>query len=82
MAANAAALPGYGTSGFVSVAGAPTLAVQLGDGSTGWSSPQIGNRRIGTLLGSVSWANSTASLGIDTTNGNATYGATSPCRRG
>ena len=52
----------------VSVAGGATLAVQLGNGTTGWS-----NTQIGSLLGNVSWSNSTAAFGIDTTNGSSTY---------
>jgi fibronectin-binding autotransporter adhesin len=66
--ASTASLPGYNLSNKVSVAAGAVLAVRLGEGTTGWSSTQITN-----LLADVHWADSTASLGIDTTNGNATY---------
>ena len=72
LAMNAGALPGYKTSGgTVNIAGGATLAVQTGDGTIGWSSSQIGS-----LLISASWANNTAALGIDTTNGDFTYSST------
>jgi autotransporter-associated beta strand protein len=72
--ATTASLPGYNLAGKVAVAGGAILAVQLGNGASGWSSPQIGS-----LLANTTWANSTASLGIDTANGNASYnGSLSP----
>jgi autotransporter-associated beta strand protein len=68
--ASTASLPGYNSPGKVGVAGGAVLAVQLGNGTTGWSSPQVA-----TLLGNVNWSNSNAILGIDTSSGNATYSA-------
>ena len=68
-ATSAASLPGYNLSNKVSVAGSATLAVQTGNGTAGWSSTQIGS-----LLGDAGWANNTTVFGIDTTNGNFTYG--------
>ena len=74
-AAGTASLPGYNTANAVSVAGGAVLAVQLGNGSTGWNSTEIGSpTQSGSLLGSVTWSNTTAALGIDTgSTGNATY---------
>ena len=66
-AATTASLPGYGTANKVGVAAGAMLIVQPG-GSSGW-----GNVEIGNLLGAVNWAGN-AALGIDTTNGNYTYG--------
>ena len=43
--------------------------MRSGTGTTGSSSVQITS-----LLADTSWANNTAVLGIDTTNGNFTYG--------
>ena len=37
----AGSLPGYSTTGRVTIVGGGTLAVQTGDGATGWSSDQI-----------------------------------------
>ena len=57
-AATTAALPGYPNyhaPDTVTVAAGAVLAVQLGNGATGWSSTQIGS-----LLGGVAWSNSTA----------------------
>ena len=73
-AANPSSLPGYGTSS-ISVAGGATLAVQSGDGTTGFSSSQIDS-----ILANTNWASAYTSssnvpfLGIDTTNGDFTYG--------
>ena len=66
--AGTASLPGYSLPNNVGVAGGAVLAVQLGDGTTGWSSGQIAS-----LLADVKWANSTAAFGIDTSSGNATF---------
>ena len=66
--ASTASLPGWSTSGSVTVAGGAILAVQPGDGVTGWSNSQITG-----LVGSVTWSNSTAALGFDTSNGSFTY---------
>ena len=64
-----AALPGYdGSPGPITVAGGAVLGVQLGDGTTGWSSDQIA-----TLVANAQLGDSTAGLGIDTSNGDATY---------
>ena len=50
--------------------GGATLAVQANvNGTTGWTSSQID-----ALWGNASWASSTAALGIDTTQGDFTYG--------
>ncbi|MGA2254373.1 MAG: autotransporter-associated beta strand repeat-containing protein, partial [Thermoguttaceae bacterium] len=68
LAANAASLPGYSTSGSVSVAAGAVLAVQTGNGAAGWSGSQIDS-----LLANTAWSNNTSVLGIDTTNGNFTY---------
>ena len=65
--ATTAALPTFSTSGAISVAGGGSLIVQTGNGTTGWTSSQIG-----TLLASGSWA-SGAVLGIDTSNLSLTY---------
>ncbi|MGA2258566.1 MAG: autotransporter-associated beta strand repeat-containing protein, partial [Thermoguttaceae bacterium] len=67
-ATSAAALPGYATSGKVTVAGGSMVAVQTGNGTTGWSGAQIDS-----LRASVTWTNNTSGLGIDTTNGNFIY---------
>ena len=68
-AASTASLPGWNVPNMIDVAGNTVLAVQTSGGATaGWS-----NSQITTLLGSVAWANSTAALGIDTTNGNYAY---------
>ena len=83
-ATTTASLPGYNTASAVSVAGGTVpgnagyyflsgggvLAVQTSGGATaGWNSTQIGS-----LLTNTTWGNQTAALGIDTTNGNFTYG--------
>ena len=71
--ATTASLPIYNTSGAVSVAGGGVFAVQTGDGlSTGWSNVQILS-----VMNKVSWANN-AALGLDTSNGNATYSGNIP----
>ena len=77
-AATTASLPGYATANAVSVAGGAVLAVQTSGGATtGWNAAQIGS-----LLASASWSNSTPNnapaLGIDTTNGDFTYGGSIP----
>ena len=64
--ASTASLPGW-ASGSGTVDAGAILAVQPG-GNSGW-----GNAQIATLLGSVQWSSSTASFGIDTTNGNVTF---------
>jgi fibronectin-binding autotransporter adhesin len=69
-AIKAASLPRYGTAGKVTIAGGAVLAVQVGDGVTGWNSPQIDSLRTG-----ATWTDNTACLGIDTTNANFTYGS-------
>ena len=70
LATNAAALPGYLSSGNVSVSGGAGVSVRTGDGTTGWSSAQISS-----LLANTTWNNNTSTLGIDTTNGDVTYGS-------
>ena len=71
LATTTASLPGYNNpNGIVSVAGGAVLAVQTGNGTTGWSSDQIDS-----LWYDTNWVNPTAVLGIDTTNGNFTYGS-------
>ena len=67
--AGTVSLPGWNVPNAISVAGGGVLAVQTSGGATAWNSSQIG-----TLLTSASWANNTAGLGIDTTNGDFTYG--------
>ena len=69
--ANPASLPGYTTSGKVTVASGATLAVQLGSGTLGWS-----NSQLNTLLTATAWSSAGSILGIDTSNGSATYGGT------
>ncbi|MGO9113326.1 MAG: beta strand repeat-containing protein, partial [Thermoguttaceae bacterium] len=69
-AAMAPSLPGYSTTGSVTVAGGAVLAVQSGSGAIGWSGAQIDS-----LRSSASWTSKTSGLGIDTTNGNFTYGS-------
>ena len=83
-AATTASLPGYNSSGvtvaggtlpnsnapYFVVSGGGVLAVQTSGGATaGWNSTQIGS-----LLANATWGNETAALGIDTTNGDFTYG--------
>ena len=65
VAVNAASLP---LTGPVSVASGASLVVPAG-GAADWSGPQIDS-----LLQTATWANNTSTLGIDTTNGNFTYG--------
>ena len=77
-AATTASLPGYNTANAVGVAGGAVLAVQTSGGATsGWNAAQIGS-----LLASASWSGSTPyeapALGIDTTNGDFTYGGSIP----
>jgi len=64
-----ASLPGYSASGSVTVNGAGVLAVQTGNGTTGWSSSQID-----TLAAKTTWSSNTSALGLDTTQGSFTYG--------
>ncbi|MGA2255334.1 MAG: autotransporter-associated beta strand repeat-containing protein [Thermoguttaceae bacterium] len=64
-----AALPGYDTSGDVSVAAGATLALMVG-GTSDWNSGATDD--IATLLANASFATG-ATLGIDTTDGNFTY---------
>ena len=66
-ATRAMALPGYNVPGRVNVAQGTTLAVQ--GGTAGWSGAQITS-----LAGNATWSDSTATLGIDTTAGDFTYG--------
>jgi len=66
-AASAASLPGYSTSGAVTVSGG-TLAVLAG-GATGWT-----NAQFNSLLANTTFSTSAAALGIDTSNGSLTYG--------
>jgi len=63
-----ASLPGYGTTGKVTIAGGAVLDLQTGNGA--WSSAQISS-----LLANASFANNTSGLNIDTTSGNFTLGA-------
>ena len=77
-AATTASLPGYSTANALTIAGGAVLAVQTSGGATsGWNATQIGS-----LLTSASWSNSTPNttpaLGIDTTNGDFTYGGSLP----
>ncbi len=62
----AAALPGYGTAGKVSVGGLGTLTVRAG-GADEWTEAQIAS-----LLANGTF-NSGSVLGVDTTGGNFTY---------
>ena len=62
-----AALPGYGTSGKLSVASGATVAVAVG-GTGQWSATNIN-----TLLGNTSAFASGSILGFDTTGGNFSY---------
>lgn len=64
-AASTAALPGWDSSGNISVASGATLGVTV----SGWSSADID-----TLIGNVSWADATSSLGFFTPT-NTTYSA-------
>jgi fibronectin-binding autotransporter adhesin len=68
-ALNMTSLPGAG-SNKISVAAGATLAVQTGDGTNGWSGPQIDS-----LLANTTWASTASVLGIDTNNGDFTYGS-------
>ena len=70
LATTTASLPGYNTSGKVDVAAGAVLAVQTGTASSGWNSAQIDSLRTAT-----NWTSNTAALGIDTSNGNFTYGS-------
>ena len=70
LATRTASLPGYNTPGQVSVAPGAVLAVQTGNGSTGWNMP-----RSTAWSGNATWTDDTAVLGIDTTQGNFTYGS-------
>ena len=72
MAATTASLPGYSSSGAVAVAPNAVLGVLTGNGATGWNTSQIN-----TLVASVDWVEP-AYLGIETSNGNFTYGGTLP----
>jgi autotransporter-associated beta strand protein len=69
VAANLISLPGAG-SNLVSVAAGATLAVQTGDGTIGWSGSQIDS-----LVANTTWSSSASAFGIDTTNGDFTYGS-------
>jgi fibronectin-binding autotransporter adhesin len=66
-----ASLPGYNTSGAVTVAAGGVLAVATsGAAGSGWNGSQIDS-----LRSSVTWSSSTSVLGIDTSKGNFTYGS-------
>ena len=67
-AATTASLPVYATHDAVSVASGATVAVLVGSGTNGWTTGQIAS-----LLNSGSWAKN-AILGLDTSNGNFSYG--------
>jgi fibronectin-binding autotransporter adhesin len=69
LAATTASLPGFDGSSLLSVARGAVLAVRTGDGASGWSGGQVDS-----LLANTAWADDTAGLGIDTTNGDFTYG--------
>jgi fibronectin-binding autotransporter adhesin len=69
VAASAVSLP-VGPSNPVSVAPGASLIVQTSNGFGGWSSSDIDN-----LLAYTTWGSSAAVLGIDTTNGDFTYGS-------
>ena len=57
----------------MTVAAGAVLAVQLGNGTTGWDAAEIGSAsQPGTLVTTASWA-AGAAFGIDTTNASATY---------
>ena len=69
--ARTASLPGYGTSGSVTVAAGGVLAVQGNpNGTSGWS-----NSQIDTLAAKTTWSSATSALGIDTAQGDFTYGS-------
>ena len=68
-AATTAALPGYNISGRVNAMGGAVLAVQVG-GTAGWNGSQIDSLRAIAI-----WSTNAAALGIDTSNGNFTYGS-------
>jgi autotransporter-associated beta strand protein len=70
IAAKAASLPNYGTAAKVVVTGGATVAVRPGDGTTGWSAPQIDS-----LRGAATWSAATSALGFDTSNGDFSYGS-------
>ncbi len=65
-AATVAALPGY-SSNLVTVGPGAVLAMRTGNGTNGWSVAQINN------WSTVNFSDSTAGVGLDTTNGNFTY---------
>ena len=69
-----ASLPGYSASGSVTVGAAGVLAVQANtNGTTGWNSAQIDS-----LVAKTTWSSAIAGLGIDTAQGNFTYGSNLP----
>ena len=64
----AGSLPGYSTTGKVTVVSGSALFVRTGDGTTGWNSSQID-----ALRTNATFTSNTAVLGIDTTLGDLTY---------
>ena len=64
----AGSLPGYGTSGKITVVGGGNLTVRTGDGTTGWSKAQID-----ALRTNAAFTANTATLGIDTTLGDLLF---------
>ena len=76
LATNAASLPGYNKPGLVSVVGGPAVLALLtgGTSTAGWNSSQISALLANVTLASGASANSTPVIGIDTTNGNFTFG--------
>lgn len=69
IATKAAALPGYNTANRIVIGNGATLAVQTGDGTTGWDESQIG-----TLIASASINAASGSIvGLDTTTGDFSY---------
>ena len=68
--ATTASLPGYSTPGSINVAGGVLAVRTLSGTTTGWSSSQIDS-----LVANANWNNGAGVLGIDTTNGDFTYGS-------
>jgi fibronectin-binding autotransporter adhesin len=70
-AAMPASLPGYNTTGSVTVGSGATMSVQANvNGTTGWNISQIGS-----LLTNATFTDNTSALGINTTQGDFTYGS-------
>jgi fibronectin-binding autotransporter adhesin len=70
LAATPASLAFYNQPASVGVNGGAVLAVRTSNGLTGWGPSQID-----TLVANAAWSDSTAGLGLDTSNGNFTYGS-------